>query len=130
MLEGLVAHSDAGSQFTSMRYGERLDELGAVPSIGSVGDSFDNALAEAINGVYKDELIRGPGQGPWRNVDDVELATLAGSTGTTTRGYMGISTTCRRQSSRRTGPKRTRVRRHVPLRAPQSTRVIGLDPNN
>jgi transposase InsO family protein len=47
-----------------------------LPSIGSVGDSFDNALAEAVNGLYKDELIRGPGQGPWRTVEDVELATL------------------------------------------------------
>jgi putative transposase len=76
-LEGLVAHSDAGSQFTSIRYGERLAELGAVPSIGSVGDAYDNALAESVNGSYKEELIRGPGQGPWKNVDDVELATLA-----------------------------------------------------
>ena len=75
-LEGLVAHSDAGSQFTSIRYGERLDEIGAVPSIGTVGDSYDNALAEAVNALYKTELIRGPGQGPWRTVEDVELATL------------------------------------------------------
>ena len=75
-LEGLIAHADAGSQFTSIRYGERLDEIGAVPSIGSVGDSYDNALAEAVNSLYKTELIRGPGQGPWRTVDDVELATL------------------------------------------------------
>ena len=76
-LEGLIAHSDAGSQFTSVRYGERLAELGAVPSIGTVGDSYDNALAETANGYYKTELIRGPDQGPWRTVDDVELATLA-----------------------------------------------------
>ena len=76
VLEGLRCHSDAGSQFTSIRYGERLDELGAVPSIGTVGDSYDNALAEAVNGLYKSELIRGPGQGPWKTVDDVELATL------------------------------------------------------
>ncbi len=76
-LEGLVSHSDAGSQFTSIRYGEHLDELGAVPSIGSVGDAYDNALAEAVNAAYKSELIRGPGQGPWKNADDVELATLA-----------------------------------------------------
>jgi len=75
-LEGLVAHSDAGSQFTSIRYGERLAELGALPSIGSVGDSYDNALAESVNALYKTELIRGPGQGPWRTVEDVELATL------------------------------------------------------
>ena len=75
-LEGLVAHSDAGSQFTSIRFGERLAEIGAVPSIGTVGDSFDNALAEAVNALYKTELIRGPGHGPWRTVEDVELATL------------------------------------------------------
>ena len=76
-LERLITHSDAGSQFTSIRYGERLAELGAVPSIGSVGDSYDNALAESVNGLYKTELIRGPRQGPWRTIDDVELATLS-----------------------------------------------------
>jgi putative transposase len=59
-----------------IRYGERLAEFGAVPSIGSVGDSFDNALAETVIGLYKTELIRGPDQGPWRTIDDVELATL------------------------------------------------------
>ena len=75
-LEGLRCHSDAGSQFTSIRYGERLAELGAQPSIGTVGDSYDNALAETVNGLYKTELIRGPGQGPWKTVADVELATL------------------------------------------------------
>ena len=76
-LEGLVAHSDAGSQFTSIRFGERLAEIGAVPSIGSVGDSYDNALAETVNGLYKTELIYGPGQGPWKTIEDVELATLS-----------------------------------------------------
>jgi putative transposase len=76
-LEGLIAHSDAGSQFTSIRWGERLVELGATPSIGSIGDSYDNALAETINGLYKTELIYGPDPGPWRNVEDVELATLS-----------------------------------------------------
>lgn len=76
-LQGLRCHSDAGSQFTSVRYGERLAELGAVPSIGSVGDSFDNALAESVNGYDKAELIRGPTrQQPWKTVEDVELATL------------------------------------------------------
>lgn len=65
------------AQFTSIRYGERVTELGAVPSIGSIGDSYDNALAEATNSLYKAELIRGPGQGPWRTIEDVELATLA-----------------------------------------------------
>ncbi len=76
-IEGLRCHSDAGSQFTSIRYGERLAEIGAKPSIGTVGDSYDNALAETVNGLYKTELIRGPARpGPWRTVEDVELATL------------------------------------------------------
>lgn len=76
-LEGLRCHSDAGSQFTSLRYGERLAEISAVPSVGTVGDSYDNALAETVNGYYKAELIRGPARsGPWKTVEDVELATL------------------------------------------------------
>jgi putative transposase len=76
-LPDLRCHSDAGSQFTSIRYGERLAEIGAVPSIGSVGDSYDNALAETVNGYYKAELIYGPARpGPWKTVEDVELATL------------------------------------------------------
>jgi putative transposase len=62
------------SQFTSIRYGERLDEIGAKPSIGTVADSYDNALAESMNASYKSELIRN--KGPWRNVDEVELATM------------------------------------------------------
>ncbi|MFV1963523.1 MAG: IS3 family transposase, partial [Acidimicrobiia bacterium] len=76
-LEGLVTHSDAGSQFTSIRYTERLDEIGALPSIGSIGDSYDNALAESVNSLYKTELIYGPNQGPWKTIEEVELATLS-----------------------------------------------------
>jgi putative transposase len=72
-VESVVAHSDRGSQYTSLRYGERLAEAGITPSVGSVGDSFDNALAETINGLYKTELIK-PG-GPWRTLDAVEIAT-------------------------------------------------------
>jgi putative transposase len=65
-------------QFTSIRYGERLAEIGAVPSIGTIGDSYDNALAETVNGYFKAELIRGPARSaPWKTVDDVELATLS-----------------------------------------------------
>ena len=65
------------AQFTSLRYGQRLAEIGAVPSIGSIGDSYAGALAETVNGYYKAELIRGPTrQGPWKSVEDVELATL------------------------------------------------------
>ena len=73
-LEGLRCHSDAGSQFTSLRYGERLAEVGAVPSIGSVGDSYDNALAETIIGLFKTEVVRR--KGPWKNLEAVESATL------------------------------------------------------
>ncbi len=77
-IDGLRCHSDAGSQFTSLRYGERLAEIGATPSIGTVADSYDNALAETVNGYYKAELIRGPARtGPWKSVEDVELATLS-----------------------------------------------------
>ena len=73
----LRCHSDAGSQFTSIRYGERLAEIGATPSIGTVGDSYDNALAETVNGYYKAELVRGPARsGPWKTVENLELATL------------------------------------------------------
>ena len=65
---GLRFHSDAGAQFTSIRYGERLAEIGATPSIGTVGDSFDNALAKTVNGYYKAELMRGPAHnGPCKN---------------------------------------------------------------
>jgi putative transposase len=76
-LEDLATHSDAGSQYTSVRYGERLAEIGAAPSIGSVGDPHDNALAETVNGLYKTELIYGPDLGPWKTIEDVELATLS-----------------------------------------------------
>ena len=74
LAEGLVAHSDAGSQYTSIAYTGRLGEIGAAPSIGSVGDSYDNALAESTIGLYKTELIRP--RGPWRTVEQVELGTL------------------------------------------------------
>jgi len=73
-LKGLVHHSDRGSQYLAIRYTERLAEAGAVPSVGSRGDSYDNALAESFNGLYKTELIRHAG--PWRGLEDVEYATL------------------------------------------------------
>jgi putative transposase len=73
-LEGLVHHSDRGSQYLAIRYTERLAEAGAVTSVGSRGDSFDNALAETIIGLYKTELIRR--RGPWKGLDEVEYATL------------------------------------------------------
>ena len=73
-IDGVVHHSDRGSQYLSIRYSERLAEAGAQPSVGSVGDSYDNALAETIIGLYKAELIHH--RGPWRNIDTVEYATL------------------------------------------------------
>lgn len=70
----LVHHSDRGVQYVSIRYTERLADVGIEPSVGSRGDSYDNALAESIIGLYKTEVIRR--RGPWRGVDDVEFATL------------------------------------------------------
>jgi len=70
----LIHHSDRGSQYVSIKYSERLAEAGIEPSVGSVGDSYDNALAETINGLYKAEVIRRCG--PWRSLEAVEFATL------------------------------------------------------
>jgi len=64
-------------QFTSVRFTERLDEIGARPSIGTVADSYDNALAETTNGLYKTECVYGPGTTGWDDVDELELATLS-----------------------------------------------------
>jgi putative transposase len=71
---GLVHHSDRGSQYVGIRYTERLAEAGIEPSVGSVGDSYDNALAETINGLYKAEVVHR--RGPWRSFEAVEIATL------------------------------------------------------
>ena len=72
---GVVHHSDAGSQYTAIRYSDRLLDAGAVASIGTVGDSYDNAQAESLIGLYKTECTKR--EGPWRGVDDLELATLS-----------------------------------------------------
>ena len=74
VLDGLVHHSDRGVQYLCIRYSERLDENDIVASVGSRGDSYDNAMAEAFNSLYKWELIYR--QGPWRGLDDVEYASL------------------------------------------------------
>jgi putative transposase len=71
---GLIHHSDRGGQYLSIRYTERLIDAGIEPSVGSVGDSYDNALAETINGLFKTEVIRR--RGPWRSLETVEYATL------------------------------------------------------
>ena len=70
----LIHHSDRGVQYVSIKYTERLAEAGLEPSVGSVGDSYDNALAETVIGLFKTEVIRR--RGPWRNIDAVEYATL------------------------------------------------------
>lgn len=72
--EGLVHHSDRGVQYLSIRYTERLQEAGIEPSVGSIGDSYDNAMAESVIGLFKTEVIRQCG--PWRGVEEVEFATL------------------------------------------------------
>lgn len=77
-LAGLVHHSDRGVQYRAIRYTQRLAEAEAVASVGSKGDSYDNAMAEALNSLYKAELVRGPKRrrvGPWRGIDDLEIAT-------------------------------------------------------
>jgi putative transposase len=81
-LDGLICHTDAGSQYTSILYTERLDDVGAAPSIGTIGDSFDNAMAESVMGLFKTELHRNPAAlaangGPWKGLDDLETATCA-----------------------------------------------------
>ena len=72
--KGLIHHSDRGSQYPSLRYSERLGEVGAQPSVGSTGDSYGNALAETVIGLFKTEVIRH--RGPWKGIDAVEHATL------------------------------------------------------
>jgi putative transposase len=72
-LKDVIHHTDRGSQYTSIRFTERLAEAGIQPSVGAVGSSYDNALAETINGLYKTELIKP--RKPWRTIEEVELAT-------------------------------------------------------
>jgi putative transposase len=106
-LAGLVHHSDRGVQYLSIRYSERLDEAGAVASVGSKGDSYD-AMAESFNSLYKSELIHR--KGPWRNVEHVEWATLNFVDCSTTGEFTSHSTTCRRSSSKLTTMARTSQR--------------------
>ena len=73
-LAGLICHNDAGSQYTSIAFTERRAAAGAQPSVGSVGDAYDNALAESVIGLFKTELIKP--RGPWRTAEQVEIATL------------------------------------------------------
>ena len=79
-LAGLICHSDAGSQYTSVAYTERLDDIGAAPSIGTIADSYDNAMAESVHALFKTELYRNPAVlarvgGHWKGLDDLEVET-------------------------------------------------------
>src|SRR5688572_28514129 len=81
-LEGLVCHSDAGSQYAAIAYTDRLDEIGAAPSIGTIGDSFDNAMAESVIGLFKTEVHRNPAVlarvgGHWTGLDHLVVETCA-----------------------------------------------------
>ena len=81
-LGGLICHTDAGSQYTSVSYTDRIDELGVSASIGTVGDSYDNAMAESVMGIFKTELHRNPAVlasngGHWKGLEDLEIATCA-----------------------------------------------------
>lgn len=73
-VDGLIHHSDAGSQYTAIRYAEQVADVGALASIGTVGDSYDKAMAESVIGLYKNECVKI--DGPFRTVDGLELATL------------------------------------------------------
>ena len=100
-LVGLVTHSDAGSQFTSVRFTERLDEIGARPSIGTVADSYDNALAETTNGLYKTECVYGPdAPGSGTTSTSSSWPPCPGCTGSTTTGSTATATTSRQPSSK------------------------------
>jgi putative transposase len=79
-IDGVICHSDAGGQYVSIAYTDRLDDIGAAPSIGTIGDSYDNAMAESVIGLFKTELHRNPAAlaangGHWRGLDDLEIAT-------------------------------------------------------
>ncbi|GAA0716136.1 hypothetical protein GCM10010199_17470 [Dactylosporangium roseum] len=97
-LQGLVHHSDRGVQYRAIRYSQRLAEAGAVASVGSKGDSYDNAMAEAFNSLYKAELVRN--KGPWRGFDDIGWPPLSTSTGTTIGACTANSATSRLPSTR------------------------------
>ena len=86
-LTGLVHHSDAGSQYLSMRYTDRLVDAGIALSVGSQGDAYDNALAESVIGLYKTEVVRR--KGPWRTLEAVEFATLTWVDWFNTRRLLG-----------------------------------------
>ncbi len=133
----LVIHSDRGSQYVSIRYSERLAEAGVEPSVGSKGDSYDNALAETINRLYKAELIHR--RVPWKTQESLELATLDGYRGSTITGCWSPSATSRplklRQTTTGISPRRSLCRHDLNQLAStepgaiQSTMAARKDPS-
>ena len=120
--ENLIHHSDRGVQYLSIRYTERLAEAGIEPSVGSVGDSYDNAMAETIFGLFKAEVIWP--NGPWRKaLRRLSSRHSNGSTGSTTEGCSSRSVISRRRSSKRCTTKGRRVR---PRRLDSTKRVSGI----
>ena len=108
-LGGLIHHSDKGVQYVAVRYTQRLAEAGAVASVGTTGDSYDNALAEAFNSLFKAELVRN--KGPWKGIDDLEIAVADGGTSHEVGEHRLVQppTPARRDRPRPTG----RARRHL-----------------
>ncbi len=126
-LEGLICHSDAGSQYTSIAYTDRLADIGAQPSIGTVADSYDNALAESAIGLFKPSctatrLPSPPTAGPGRGSMTSRWRSVAGSAGSTRSGSMASSRTALRRRSRPAGTAAT------PARSPTPTRRALRDP--
>ena len=115
---GAIHHSDAGSEYLAIRYGRELTAAGMTPSVGSVGDSYDNALAESVIGLYKSEVIAH--QGPWRDLAQVEAATTTWQAGSTSSGCSGRSAGTRRPSTSRpsTPASWTRPSAHRAARKP------------
>ena len=118
MLDGLICHTDAGSQYTSIAYTDRLDEIGAAPSIGTVGDSYDNAMAESVMGLFKTELHRNPAAlaptaAPGRGSTTSRPPPARGCRGSTRSGSTRSSTTARRPRSKPTTVTSLSGRRRV-----------------
>jgi putative transposase len=110
--DSLVHHSDRGSQYVSIRYTERLAEAGIQPSVGSVGDSYDNALAQSVIGLFKTEIIHR--LGPWKSFEAVEYKTLNGSIGSTTSACWNRSVTSRPPRRKRTTTQPLRTSKWPP----------------
>ena len=128
-IDGVICHSDAGGQYVSIAYTDRLDDIGAAPSIGTIGDSYDNAMAESVIGLFKTELHRNPAAlaangGHWHGLDDLSTATWDGSGGSTRNASTASSTTSPQPSSKPPTPSAVSARQ----RHEKSTQEHTSDP--